>query len=273
MSAYFSSVARSPMRAPAQLRVKNRMRLLPDEKRPDGRRRFRAAGTGHFRPARAGVALFLRRAFGARQNFLVPAEAFFQQRQPVPQREMRLVPPVHFQMKFALPSVVRQPGFRRRIFARILDGREVLRQARCAVRVQTSAGPCCRTNQSRRRSVQNWFQCFCAAGFVSANVGKALAGRFFRRKGADKFQVRPLSSAGEIIEPMFRHIGECCARRPARLSVIAMNCPVVCPGNVIAQCITLEQADKFGNVGLVLDENVSCASGWLQSAVFVSPVP
>src|ERR1017187_3495243 len=91
------------MRAVAQLGVKNRMRLLPDQERPDGRRRFRAAGTGHFRPARAGVALFSRRGFRAWQNFLVVAQAFLQQRQMVPQREMRLVPPMHFQMKLALP--------------------------------------------------------------------------------------------------------------------------------------------------------------------------
>jgi hypothetical protein len=113
----FFQRARVAMLAPAEFRVKNRMRLLPDEERPDGRRRFRAAGTGHLRPARAGVALLFGRAFRARQDFLVIAEAAFQQRQAVPQREVRLVPPVHFQMEFALPGVVSQAGFLRRIFA------------------------------------------------------------------------------------------------------------------------------------------------------------
>ncbi len=128
MSRNFSSVALILMLTPAQFRVEYRMRLLPDEKRPDRRRRFRAAGAGHLRPARAGVALLLRRAFCAWQNFLVVTKRFFQQWQSVPQCEMRLVPPVHFEMKLAFPRIVSQPGFLRRILAGVLNRGEVLRQ-------------------------------------------------------------------------------------------------------------------------------------------------
>ena len=36
------------------------------------------------------------------------------------------MPPVHFEVKLSFPRVVSQPGFLRRIFARVLDGQQVL---------------------------------------------------------------------------------------------------------------------------------------------------
>ena len=48
-----------------------------------------------------------------------------------------------------------EPGFRRRIRACVLDGRQVLRQHNPASPIQTSAGPGCRINQSHRRFARN----------------------------------------------------------------------------------------------------------------------
>ena len=115
-----------PMNPPAQLGIENRMRLLPHQERPHRRRRLRPAGTRHLRPARPGVALLLCRAFRTRQDFLVVVQAAFQQRQPIPQRKMRLMPPVHFQMKLTFPRIIRQPRLLRWVITRILNGRQVL---------------------------------------------------------------------------------------------------------------------------------------------------
>ena len=260
------------------------MRLLPDEKRPDGRRRFRAAGTGHFRPARAGVALLLRRGFGARQNFLVIAEAFFQQRQPVPQREVRLVPPVHFQMKFALPGVVRQPGFRRRIFSGVLDGGEILRQhdapfefkpARvlAAGQINRAAGRPELVPIFLRRRV-----------LFPRTSARLFAGRFVWRKGADKFQhVRLIFLRGgeHYAHSMVfdQRRSECCPRRPfariqadsscAALRQVCARRPFCrCNNHRCPACGETPQCRVWPAMKIV-----SCASGLLQSAVIVSPVP
>jgi hypothetical protein len=54
--------------------------------------------------------------------------AFLKPPDAIPQREMRLVPPVHFQVELAFPRVVSQASFRRWMLSGVLDGGEVLRQ-------------------------------------------------------------------------------------------------------------------------------------------------
>ena len=124
------SLQRRPvgLRPPAELRVKNRMRLLPDQKRPDWRRRFLPRRPRHLRPPRPRITLPPGRRLRLRQNLPVISQAPLQQRYPPPQRKMRLMPPVHFQVKLPLPRIVRQPRLRRRKFPRTLDRRQVLRQ-------------------------------------------------------------------------------------------------------------------------------------------------
>jgi len=114
------------LRAVDELGVEDRVRLLPHQERPDVRRRLVAGRAGHLRPACAGVSLPGCRGPRFRQDGVVVAEASLEQRQPVPECELRRVPPVHFEMELPFPAVERQPAFLRREASRALDGGQVL---------------------------------------------------------------------------------------------------------------------------------------------------
>ena len=105
----------------------------------------------------------------------------FQQRQPVPQRKVRLMPPVHFQVELAFPGVVGQAGFRRRIVPGVLDGGEVLRQHDAPLS-SNQRGSRLPDKSIAPPVLQNRFQCFCAAPFACAYAGKFLAVRFVGEK-------------------------------------------------------------------------------------------
>src|SRR5438874_3696025 len=98
----------------AKLRVKDRMRLLPNQQGPDWRRTVAAFRSHHLRPARATIALRVGEFARTRKHRSVPTETPFEQWQAVPQSEVGRVPPMHFEMKLAIPTVDRQSGFRRR---------------------------------------------------------------------------------------------------------------------------------------------------------------
>src|ERR1043165_760122 len=104
------------------------MRLLPDQKRADGRRTVASLWSDHLGPTRAHVALLSGQFTRARQNRLIPAETSFEQRQTIPQSEVRSMPPMHLQMKLAVPTVDSQPCLLRRFRPGALNGREVLRE-------------------------------------------------------------------------------------------------------------------------------------------------
>ena len=108
--------------------VVDRMRLLPDEERADRRGRFGAGRAGHLRPAGAGVALPLGGRFGLGQDALVVVEAALEHRPAIPEGEVDRVPPVHFEVELAFPTVVGEAGFLRREVARALDRGEILRE-------------------------------------------------------------------------------------------------------------------------------------------------
>src|SRR5262245_65840755 len=101
-------------RSIAKLRVRYRMRWLPDQQRTNGRWAVRAFGANHLGPSRSGVALRPGQVTRRGQNSFIPSQALLQQRRPVPQRELRRMPPVHLKMKLAVPTVDRQPGLLRR---------------------------------------------------------------------------------------------------------------------------------------------------------------
>ena len=98
-----------------ELRVVDRVRLLPDEEGPDGGRRLRPARVGHLRPAGAGVALPARRGPRPREDVRVVAEAPLEQRQAAPEREVHRVPPVHLEVELAVPAVEGEPRLLRGI--------------------------------------------------------------------------------------------------------------------------------------------------------------
>ena len=181
------------MLPPAQLRVENRMRLLPHEKRPDGRRRFRAARTGHLGPTRTGVALTFSRADRARQNLLVVVQRFFQHRQTIPQRELRLMPPVHFEVELSFPRVVSQPGFLRRIFADVLNGEQVLRKHDAAFQFKPArvfaAG-----QVNRAAGLPELVPAFLRGSFCFGKRWKIFYREFFFGEGAGEFQFRRSAS-------------------------------------------------------------------------------
>ena len=101
------------------------MGLLPDKKDTDAARTLSAAGRGHLGPANALVALHFSRGPGRGEDGFVPRQAPFEQFQPVPQGKVNAMPPVHLQVKFAMPTVADQPRFLGRQRAGTLDGEAV----------------------------------------------------------------------------------------------------------------------------------------------------
>src|SRR2546422_2299196 len=110
------------MRQVAKFGVKDRMRLLPNQQRADRRRTVVTFWPNHLWPARSSIAL--RRGEFARggKNRSVPTKTSLQQRQAIPQGEVRRVPPMHLQMGFAVPTVDRQSRFLRWHRACALNG-------------------------------------------------------------------------------------------------------------------------------------------------------
>src|ERR1700690_372905 len=104
------------------------MGLLPDQQLADARRAAPAVGRGHLGPPRATVSLVSRLLAGRRENGGVPAQAALQQVRAIPEREVGGVPPVHFEVELAVPTVAREAGFLGRRGAGALDRRQVLRQ-------------------------------------------------------------------------------------------------------------------------------------------------
>src|SRR5215510_504205 len=116
------------MRSITQFRVKDRMRLLPNQQRANGRGTVSPFRSNHLGPAGAPVSLSAGTFSRAVKYLSVPVKTSFQQRQSIPKREMRCVPPMHLQMKLAVPAIDRETGLLRRRRARALNGRQVLRK-------------------------------------------------------------------------------------------------------------------------------------------------
>src|SRR5262249_17131910 len=74
------------MRPVAKLRVKDRMRLLPDQQRANRRRAIRAFWANHLRPSRPGVTLRPGQIARGGKNPAVPGQAPLQPRRPTPPR-------------------------------------------------------------------------------------------------------------------------------------------------------------------------------------------
>ncbi len=88
------------------------MRLLPDQEGAYGRRRFTTGVVGHLLPTQAIKALAFGDGFSTiALGFCIPVEVVFHQSDPVPQGKMHGMPPVHFQVRLAIPAVIGQPGF------------------------------------------------------------------------------------------------------------------------------------------------------------------
>src|SRR5471030_1507026 len=104
------------------------MRLLPCQQRANARGRIASVRADHFLPARAAIALSRGGLTRDRQETLVEAEAFFKKRKTIPRREMDAVPPVHFEVEFSIPGVVKQPGLLRRQRTGAMDRRVVKRK-------------------------------------------------------------------------------------------------------------------------------------------------
>src|SRR5438067_9986551 len=102
------------MRTVAKLCIKDRMRLLPNQQGPNWRRTVATFGSNHLRPARAAISLRLRAITGAGKDRLIPTKTLFQQRQTIPKSKVRGVPPMHLQMKLAVPTIASESGFLRR---------------------------------------------------------------------------------------------------------------------------------------------------------------
>ncbi len=101
------------------------VRLFPEEKGADGGGRIEAVGLSHFGPAGAVVTLAFGVGEGVGQGKLVKAHAVFHEGRAAPEGEVGVVPPIHFHVRAAIPTVHREPGFGGRIFAGGLDGGEV----------------------------------------------------------------------------------------------------------------------------------------------------
>src|SRR2546423_1024444 len=99
------------MGAITQFCVKDRMRLLPDQQWPNRRRTIATFGSDHLGPARARIALSSGAVAGTRKDQVVPTETLFQQRQTIPKSKVCGMPPMHLQMKLAIPTVAGESGF------------------------------------------------------------------------------------------------------------------------------------------------------------------
>src|SRR2546421_11565424 len=180
------------MRAIAQLCVEDRMRLLPNQQWPNRRGTIATFGSDHLWPAGAAIALRFCAFPRGRKNRGVPGETFFQQRHTIPNGEMRGVPPVHFQVKLAIPTVAGESALLRRHRAGTLNRSWVLREDdatlefRCpliaAVRkidratLAPKSGPMCRRETEGRACVWEIRQrCML----------------IFRREGNDEFETFP----------------------------------------------------------------------------------
>src|SRR6185369_6600995 len=120
--------ASSRARLVTKLGVKDRMWLLPDEQRSNRRRTVAPFWSNHLGPTSTAISLRAGQLGRARKYRFIPAQASLKQRQTVPQGKVSRVPPVHFQMKLAVPTVNGQSGFLWRHTAGTLNRGEVLRQ-------------------------------------------------------------------------------------------------------------------------------------------------
>src|SRR3954452_25170633 len=104
----------------------DRMRLLPDEKAADPRRTAAPIGPNHLRPPRAAIALSRCVSPSFRQDLSIPWQAALEQFGAAPQREVRGVPPVHLEVRLAVPAVERLARLLRRHRAGALDRGQIL---------------------------------------------------------------------------------------------------------------------------------------------------
>src|SRR5205807_9639449 len=116
------------MRQVAKFGVRDRMRLLPNQQRADRRRTVVTSWPNHLWPARSSIALRPSEFARGGKNRSVPTKTPLQQRQAIPQGEVRRVPPMHLQMEFAVPTIDHQSRFLRRHRTRAVNGGEVLRK-------------------------------------------------------------------------------------------------------------------------------------------------
>src|SRR5690606_40342673 len=100
------------------------MGLLPDEEGADGRWALPAVVGDHFGPAGALIPLAPCRLPGFFENRTIPPHTPLKELFPPPQRKLRRMPPVHLQVKLAVPAVAREPRLRRRQKPCALDRRK-----------------------------------------------------------------------------------------------------------------------------------------------------
>src|SRR6185369_13471506 len=114
------------------------MRLLPDEQRTDRRRTVASFRSNHLGPTRTAITLRPGEFDCTRKNRFIPVKTSLKQRQAVPKSKVRRMPPVHFEVKFSVPTVNGESGFLRRHAARTLNCSEILREHNSSLELDRS---------------------------------------------------------------------------------------------------------------------------------------
>ena len=130
----------------ANFSVVNGVRLLPDQERADAGRGIVAIRANHFGPPHAIISLPSSNLLGDRKDALIEIEGAFKEREPIPGSEVNAMPPVHFEMGFAIPGVKEKPGFGRRHGPGAVEGGVVRREDNA-----TFSSSIVRAGRSRRR--------------------------------------------------------------------------------------------------------------------------
>ena len=117
------------MRTVIQFRKENSVRLLPDQQRIRFIRPFPPSTvTNRFRPAHSFVSLCLRRFLVSLQVIRIHFHHLIHQRPAVPQSIMCTMPPNHFMVVFAVPSIIHQSAFLRGKRAGFIHRHYILRE-------------------------------------------------------------------------------------------------------------------------------------------------